>query len=225
MRHLIILIVCILSFHVNGIGSAIEESDTTDQMTPFRQNRWMTSISGFITSGNTEFSGSNGTSDNYSNNFYYTLSGSYFLRDRLNLGLYAGFTRTSSEELIIRETEGFLIGPGLRYYLSKNREGSLYFQGGMFYARFYDRTALLNIPNPVDNILRGKGVGGSIGLGYSYVFKDLLILEIGFYNNFRRFQGETTNQITKNVTKENFSQYELSFRFGLGIIIGKGIHK
>jgi len=183
----------------------------------------MTSISGFITSGNTELSGSNGNSDNFSNNFYYTLSGSYFLKDRFSLGLYAGFTRTSSEELIIRETEGFLIGPAVRYYLSKNREGSLFFQGGLFYSRFYDRTALLNAPIPYDNILRGTGYGGNLGLGYSYVFKDLVILEIGFNNNFSSLKGKNTNRINQNISNQEFFNYELSFRFGFGIIIGKGL--
>jgi hypothetical protein len=182
----------------------------------------MTSINGFITSSNTELSAGNGQSDNFSNNFYYSLSGSYFLKDRFSLGLYAGFTRTSSEELIIRETEGFLIGPALRYYLSKNKEGSLYFQGGLFYSRFYDRTALLSIPVPFDNILRGKGLGGNLGLGYSYVFKDLLILEIGFNNNFSSLKGKNTNRITQNISNQEFFNYELSFRFGFGIIIGKG---
>ena len=222
MKYFVLLTILILFLDKPGTAFLLEEPDSTDQATPFRQQRWMTSISGFITSSNTELSGGNGQSDNFSNNFFYYLNGSYFLIDRLSLGLNVGFSRSSSEELIIRETEGFLIGPVLRYYVSKNQEGSLYFQGGMFYSRYYDRTALLNIPIPVDNIFKGKGVGGSIGLGYSYVFKDLLILEIGFSNNFSTLKGKTTNQLTKNTTNQNYFNYELSFRFGLGIIIGMG---
>ena len=185
----------------------------------------MVGLNGFLTSSNTNLSGNNGLSDNFSNNFFYNLNGSYFLRDRLSIGMFMGITRSSSEELLIRETEGFILGPGIRYYVSKNREGSLYFQGSVFYARFYDRSAILNIPEPIDNILRGKGIGGSLGLGYSYVIKDLVILEIGFSNNFSRLNGETTNQRTNTVTKQNFSQYELIFDFGLAILIGNGNKK
>jgi hypothetical protein len=222
MRFFILLILINLFHDSSGTASLLEEPDSTERTTPFRQGRWMASISGYINSSNTELSGNNGTSDNFSNNFFYYLSGSYFLKDRFSLGLYAGFNRSSSEELIIRESEGFIIGPRLRYYLSKNKEGSLYLLGGLFYARFYDRTALLNIPDPVDNILLGRGIGMSIGLGYSYVFKDLLILEIGFSSNFSGLEGKTTNRITKTVTNQDYTNHQLSFQFGFGIMLGKG---
>lgn len=222
MKYFVLLIILIFFLDTSGTASLLEEPDSTGQFTPFRQKRWMASISGYINSSNIELSGSNGTSDNFSNNFYYNLSGSYFLMDRFSLGLYAGFSRSSSDEPIIREAEGFIFGPGLRYYLSKNREGSLYLQAGLFYARFFNRSALLNIPDPIDNILLAKGIGGNIGLGYTYVFKDLLILEIGFSNYFSGLKGNTTNKITKSITSNHYTNYELSFKFGMGIIIGKG---
>ena len=225
MRFYILLTVLILSLGSFADAFVLEEPDSSDQSTPFRLKRWMVGLSGFITSSNTSLSGANGSTDNYSNNFFYNLRGSYFVRDRLAVGIFMGFTRSSSEELIIKETEGFVIGPGIRYYVSKNREGSLYFQGSLFYARFYDRSAILNIPASIDNSLQGKGVGVNIGLGYSYVFKDLVILEIGFANNFSWLNGKTTDKITNNITKQNFTQFELSFDFGLSILLGKGIKK
>jgi len=185
----------------------------------------MVGLNGYLTSSSTNLSGTNGLTDNFSNNFFYNLNGSYFLKSRLSIGLFVGMSRTSSEELLIRETEGFVTGSGIRYYLSKNQEGSLYFQGSVFYSRFYDRSAIIDIVNPIDNILTGSGIGGNIGLGYSYVIKDMIILEIGFDNNFSWFSGEITNQITNSKSKQNFSQYELNFNFGLSILIGTGIKK
>ncbi len=223
MRQFILLGIFIFSLDQSCNASTFEASDSIQESTPFRQKRWMVGLSGFITSSNTSFSGTNGSRDNFSNDFFYNLEGSYFVRDRLAVGIFLGFSRSSSEELIIRETEGFVIGPGLRYYVSKNKEGSLYFQGSPFYIRFYDRSAILNIPASFDNSLLGKGLGVNIGLGYSYVFKDLVILEIGFANNFSWLNGKTTDKITNSITKQNFSQFELSFNFGLSILLGKGI--
>jgi hypothetical protein len=223
MRKYFFLIILVMSMIGYGNTSVPEISDSTGQTTPFRHKRWMVGLSGFITSSNTSFSGANGSADNFSNDFFYNLEGSYFVRDRLAVGIFLGFNRSSSEELIIRETEGFVIGPGLRYYVSKNKEGSLYFQGSPFYTRFYDRSAILNIPASFDNSLLGKGLGVNIGLGYSYVFKDLVILEIGFANNFSWLNGKTTDKITNSITKQNFTQFELSFNFGLSILLGKGI--
>ncbi len=185
----------------------------------------MLGLNGFISSTNTILSGTLGLSDKFSNTFFYNLRGSYFFKDRLNLGMFAGISRINSEELIIRETETFIIGPQSRYYVSKNKEGSLYFELSAFYSRIYDRSAIIDIANSYDLILEGNGFGGSIGLGYTYVINDLVFLEIGFETFITWFNGDTIDQITNSKKQQNFTRYELSFNFGLGILLGAGMKK
>lgn len=197
-----------------------QKEDSLIFETPFRKGRWITELNGVINSGNVIRNDSLQADSKFTNNYAFNINLYRLFADRFALGLLIGTSRTSNEELFIQESELFFIGPSFRYFLANNKEGGAFLQSSALYTRFYDRNALLAIQFPVDQVLKGKGFGAAFGLGYAYVFKDLLILEIAFNYSYSWLSGENIDQIINVSKNENFKRSSFSFSFGLGILIG-----
>ncbi len=139
----------------------------------------------------------------------------------MGIGAMIDIARSSNEELFLNESEVLNLGPSFRYYLANLDKGGAFVQTSVIYSRFYDRIALLDLSNPIDKVLKGRGPGLAFGLGYSYVFKDIVSLEIGFRMTHSWLSGETVDQIANTSIDTNFRRFSFSFSFGLGILIGK----
>jgi hypothetical protein len=213
----ILLLIILIPFS-NCLGQ-VEDSVLTE--TPFRKGRWIIELNGMINSGTVIRPDSIQSDSKFANNYSFTINIHKLIANRIALGLLIGTSRTSNEEFFIQESELFSIGPSFRYFLSNSKEGGAYVQTSVFYNRFYDRSAFIDIQNPVDVVLKGKGIGTAFGLGYAYVLKDLLILEIGFNYSYSWLSGENINQITNVSNDENFKRSSFSFSFGLAILLGK----
>jgi hypothetical protein len=195
--------------------------DSLENNTPIREGRWIALIGGVINSGSVIKPDTTLTNEKFSNNYAFSLSGYKLIKDRLGIGLILDISRSSQEELFINESEIFNFGPSLRYYLANQKQGGAFAQTSITYSRFYDRIALLDISNPVDKVLKGRGPGIFIGLGYGYVFKDIVSLEIGFRLAHSWLAGETIDQLTNTSEQTDFRRFSFSFSFGLAILIGK----
>jgi hypothetical protein len=198
-----------------------QSNDSIKYDTPLRKGRWMAILHGIINSGTVIRPDSTLSNQKFSNNYSFAVSGYKFIIDRLGIGLAFTIQRTGTEEYFIKESETFNVGPSFRYYLANQIHGGPFAQTGIIYSRFYDRVALLDIQYPVDRVLKGSGPGLTFGLGYDYVFKDILSLEIGFDFTHAWLSGETVDQITTITNSTNFRRFSFSFSFGLGILIGK----
>ena len=195
--------------------------DSLENISPVRKGRWMAIMGGVINSGTVVKPDSSITNKKFNNNYAFNISGYKFIKDRIGIGATFDIARTSSEELILNESEVFNIGPSFRYYLANLQQGGAFVQSSIIYTRFYDRIALFDVSNPIDKVLKGRGPGISLGLGYSYVFKDIVGLEIGFRLTHSWLTGETVDQIADTSLDTNFRRFSFSFSFGLGILIGK----
>lgn len=178
-------------------------------------------MGGIINSGSVVKPDTSRSNKQFTNNYAFNLTGYKFIKDRFGVGFVLDIARSSNEELFINESEILNIGPSLRYYLANQKQGGAYVQSSIFYSKFYDRIALLDISNPVDKVLKGSGPGFSLGLGYGYVFKDIVSLEIGFRFSHSWLAGENIDHIASTSIDTNFRRLSFSFSFGLGILIGK----
>lgn len=174
-----------------------------------------------INSGSVIIPDSANSDKKFSSNYSFIINGYRLIKDKLAIGLQLSVSRSSSEEFIIQESEVFNLGPGFRYFLSNQKNGGAYLQPTIFYTRFYDRTAFLDVQDPIDRVLKGSGVGISLGLGYSYVFKDILILEVGFDYSYSWLSGKNIDQINNVTIDTKFRKSSFSFSYGIGILIGK----
>ena len=214
-------IIFIFFFLIQHVICQAQTKDSTESETPFRKGRWITELNGMINSGTVIIPDSINKDKKFASNYTFILNGYRLLKDRIGLGIQMSISRSSSEEFIVHESEVFNFGPSFRYYLSSQKHGSAFAQSSVYYTRFYDRSAFLDILNPVDTVLKGKGLGISLGLGYAYVFKDILILEIGFDYAYSWLSGQSIDQINNLIQNTNFKRSAISFSYGVGIIIGK----
>ena len=214
------LILAVLFVLISTIGFA-HPHDSLDANTPFRKGRWFALMGGVINSGSVVKPDSAQSNKQFSNNYAFNISGYKLIKKRFGIGFILDIARSSDEELFIDESEIFNVGPSVRYYLANLRQGGAYVQSTVTYSRFYNRIALLDLANPVDKVLKGRGPGISLGLGYGYVFKDIVSLDIGFRFANSWLSGENVDQITNISNDTNFRRLSFSFSFGLGILIGK----
>ena len=211
----------VIFFVILSFAGYAHPHDSLDFQSPVRKGRWIAIIGGVINSGTVVKPDSSLSNKKFNNSYAFNLSGYNFIKDRLGIGIIFDISRSSSEELFINESEIFNAGPSLRYYLADLRQGGAFVQTSVTYSRFYDRIALFDISNPVDRVLKGRGPGIAFGLGYSYVFKDIVSLEIGFRLTHSWLRGETVDQIANSSVDTDFRRFSFSFSFGLGILIGK----
>ena len=195
--------------------------DSLDNQSPIRKGRWIAIMSGVINSGTVVKPDTSLSNKQFSNNYAFSISGYKFILERFGIGAIIDIARSSNEELFLNESEVFNIGPSFRYYLANLDHGGAFVQSSVTYSRFYDRIALLDLSNPIDKVLKGRGPGIAFGLGYSYVFKDIVSLELGFRLAHSWLTGETVDQITNTSFDTDFRRFSFSFSFGLGILIGK----
>ena len=198
-----------------------DSSDSTniDTRTPFRKGRWLTGLSGAISSGSTENKATNIKS--ISNNYIITISSGKFVIDRLNIGLNALLERNNIEEENVEEitSELFFLGPKATYYLSKNTIGSVFFSLSPGYARYRDKIGNLVNDVYVESESTGSGFGILGTFGFSYVIADIVTFDLGL--NFNSYwldvqQKQSDSDITDNVT---FDIGNIAFSFGFKILI------
>jgi hypothetical protein len=195
------------------------DSTQTETGTPFRKGRWLTGLSGSISSGSTENKATNIKS--ISNNYIIEINSGKFIIDRLNIGLNASLGRNNIEEENVEEitSELFFLGPKATYFLSKNTIGSVFFSLSPGYTRYRDKIGNLVNDIYVESESTGSGFGLLATFGFSYVIADLVTFDLGL--NFNSYwldvqQKQSDSDITDNVT---YDLGNIAFSFGFKILI------
>ena len=127
------------------------QEDSVSHKTPFRKGRWLTGLSGNITSGSNSLdtTRSGFTSNRYSIDF----RTGKFIKNRFLAGGLFMLSRDESEAFIKRKLETLYLGPLLTWYLTDGEQGSLFVSGSGGFTSFRDVSTLLSDLNPVFGFL------------------------------------------------------------------------
>nr|WP_299073006.1 outer membrane beta-barrel protein [uncultured Allomuricauda sp.] len=185
--------------------------------TPFRKGRWLTGLSGSISSNISEVRGLN--EKTITNEFGLNISTGQFIKDRWLFGGNLNADRASSGGNVDSTRETLFIGPFIAYYLSQNHRGSLFTKLSPGYVRYNEDIQLNSIASPNEILSEGGGFGTLIGLGYSYVIHDKIAFDIGFDLNLFWIGIDQEEQPLGTVTSQNISISNTAFTFGFNVIL------
>lgn len=193
-------------------------SVATDSLTtPFREGRWLTGLSGSISSNTTKI---NSLDEKIiTNEFGLNFTTGKFIKDRLLFGGIINTNRASSSGNVDRTAESLFIGPFISYYLTENHRGSLFTTFSPGYVRYRDETGFTDIVNPIREFSEGGGFGTLLGLGYSYVINDQIAFDIGFDLNLFWVDVDLEQQPANTISSQNIAVSNIAFTFGFNVIL------
>ncbi len=185
--------------------------------TPFRKGRWLTGLSGSISSNTNKVSAVD--EKTITNEFGLNLSTGKFIKDRWLLGGKINADRASSAGSVDRTTESLFVGPFVSYYLSSNSRGSLFTSLSTGYVRYREETKLntLQVTNELSS--EGGGFGALVGLGYSYVIHDKIAFDIGFNLNLFWIGVDQEELPSGMISSQNIAISNIAFTFGFNVIL------
>ncbi len=204
--YLLIITTLFLSYNVTS-----QNVDTLE--TAFRKGRWLTGLSGTISSTTTEVKTADFKST--SNNYGINIETGKFIKDRFLLGGRFQANQSSTSGSVERTTETFYIGPFSNYYLTNNKTGSLFATASLGYVRYKDETQLQLIQENGE----GGGLGAILGLGYSYTINDFIAFDLGLNVNLFWVNIEQESLPSQTITNTSIASNDISFSFGFNIIL------
>ncbi len=210
-----ILTVLIAFQAVVSYGQNLSEKEQT---TSFRKGRWFTGLSGSISSNTNQFQGSNTRTQ--TNEFGLSMTTGKFLKDRLLFGGILNINRSSSDNISKSSTESLFIGPSLRYYLQKAKEGSIFGEFSPGYVRY--KEAIESVNNNSTEINQesiGSGFGSLLGIGYSYVLHDRITFDLGLRLNLFWLSLENESLLDNSTTDIDVRSSNISFSFGFNVLL------
>lgn len=185
--------------------------------TPFREGRWLTGLSGGITSGSTSFD--TASTRAFTNQYSFDFATGKFFKDRWLLGGIFKMQRENSRQFVDLESESLLVAPLLSYYLSNNKQGSIFFLIAPGYARFREKTVVLVAGTPSEETLKGGGFGLFVQAGYSYVLHDRIAFDLGLGLNSTWANAKRELEPGRANNKVNIHTGNLLFSFGFNVIL------
>ena len=205
----------IILFFISLIGVAQQNADSTS--TAFKEGRWLTGLSGSISSTRTQI----GSSDNdiSSNNFGFNIQTGKFLKDRFLVGGVFQTNRINSAGSIEQSTETLFIGPFSNYYFSNNPSGSIFGSLAVGYTRFQNETTFMQDSIVNQENSDGGGIGTIIGLGYSYTITKSIAFDLGVNVNLFWVNIDQESLPNGNISSSNLSSSDVSFSFGFNVLL------
>ena len=119
-RLLILILICGSTALLSAQDSIPSDSVTT----PFRKGRWLTGISGGISSSRVDIRSEDAESS--SNEYNFNILGGNFVEDRWLVGGIIQMDRSDAEGLSDLTTESLFLGPLASRYLSDSDRGSIF---------------------------------------------------------------------------------------------------
>ena len=210
------LLFSICCFHtLNAQDSIISDSVTT----PFRKGRWLTGISGIISSSRVDVKSED--DNNTSNEYGISISGGNFIADRWLIGGIIQFDKADADGLTDLSNEILFIGPLATRYLSDADRGALFISLSPGYTRYRNFIRFSEELSETTEQSEGSGFGLVISLGYSYVIFDRITFDIGFNITQRWLNVERTQTPGDIVFSDDINLRDISFSFGFRVLLDK----
>ena len=206
----IISLLCILP-----LSSQDAEADSTN--TPFRKGRWLTGLSGSISSSSTKLD--TASQRVFGNQYSFDFSTGKFFKDRWLLGGIFQMQRDNSRQFVDLESESLLLAPILSFYILDNRQGSIFFSIATGYARFREKTVVLVAGNSSQEVLEGGGFGILAQLGYSFVLADRVVFDLGLSASNTWVGAKRKIDAGVSTNKADIHVGTLLFSFGFNVIL------
>lgn len=204
-------------FTLSIIPSFSQDMREDSITTPFRKGRWLTGLSGSISSGSTKFD--TASTRAFTNQYSFNFTTGKFIKDQWLLGGIFKMQRNNSRQFVDLESESLLIAPLLSYYLSNHTQGSIFFSIAPGYAIFREKTVVLVGGVPSQEILNGGGFGLFVQFGYSYVLHDRIAFDLGLGLNSAWANAKRELEPGKAGNKVNIHTGTLLFSFGFNVIL------
>ena len=195
--------------------SIISQNDTIN--TAFRKGRWLTGLSGNISSTTTQLD--NTDFKTTSNNYGINIESGKFLKNRWLVGGLFQANKASTSGTIEKTTETFYIGPFSNYYFMDGNTGSLFGRLSLGYVRYRDETEFMTQNIVTQNFSEGGGLGSIVGVGYSYTMNDFIAFDLGINVNLFWVSIEQETLPIQTISNTNISSNDISFSFGFNIIL------
>jgi hypothetical protein len=208
------LLVVTILIAIPAFSQDIGEDSIT---TPFRKGRWLTGLSGSISSGSTKLDTASQRA--FTNQYSFDFSTGKFFKDQWLLGGIFKMQRDNSRQFVDLESETLLVAPLLSYYISNNKQGSIFFLIAPGYARFREKTVVLVGGAPSEEVLKGGGFGLFVQFGYSYVLHDRIVFDLGLGLNSAWANAERGIEPGRAGNKVNIHTGNLLFSFGFNVIL------
>ena len=197
---------------------AFSQSQEDDSVTTaFRKGRWLTGLSGGISSSSTKLD--TASQQAFGNQYSFDFSTGKFFKDRWLLGGLFRIQRDNSRQFVELESETLLVAPLISYYLTNNKQGSIFFSIAPGYSRFREKTVIIVGGTPSQELLSGGGFGLFTQLGYSFVLNDRVVFDLGLglNNNWIRAKREIDGGGTSS--KTDIAIGTVLFSFGFNVIL------
>ncbi len=200
-----------------GLGQGVMAQNDSIS-TAFRKGRWLTGLSGNISSTTTQVD--NAAFKTTSNNYGINIESGKFLKNRWLVGGLFQANKASTSGTLEKTTETFYIGPFSNYYFMDGNTGSLFARFSLGYVRYKDETEFMTQNNIVtQEFSEGSGLGSILGVGYSYTMNDYIAFDLGINVNLFWVSIEQESLPLQTISNTNISSNDISFSFGFNIIL------
>ena len=210
-------IIYILVLTLATMPCSAQETEADSIQTPFRKGRWLSGLSGSISSSSTKLDTVSQRS--FGNQYAFDFSTGKFIKDRWLLGGIFRMQRDNSQQFVDLESESLLLAPIASYYLTDNSQGSIYFSIAPGYARFREKTVFLIAGSPSQEVLEGGGFGLFTLVGYSFVLGDRVVFDLGLALNNTWVSASREIDGGRSTNKVDIHVGTVLFSFGFNIIL------
>ena len=191
------------------------ESDST--VSAFRKGRWVTGLSGGISSSSTKLDTASQRA--FGNQYAFDFRTGKFFRDQWLIGGIFRMQRDNSRQFVEIESESLLAAPLISFYLSENPQGSIFFAVAPGYSRFKEKTVVLVAGTPSQEVLEGGGFGLLTQLGYSYVLHDRIVFDLVLGLNNTWINGKRAIDSSQSSRKADIHIGTVIFSFGFNVVL------
>ncbi|MGB5238970.1 MAG: DUF481 domain-containing protein [Flavobacteriaceae bacterium] len=214
------LILVILYGICIGSSDILGQNSTADStITPFRKGRWLTGITGTISSSVNE---TKSTDERTSSNEYaLNIVGGNFFRDRWLVGGIVQMTRSDADGLTDLNSESLFLGPLISRYFSDSDRGSLFLTLSPGYTRYNNTISFMDDLDENFEESEGSGFGFIVSLGYSYVILDRVSFDIGVSLSQSWLNVERRLEQDEVVFSDDINLRDISFSFGFRVLLDR----
>lgn len=195
-------------------------SDSLSQdsiLTPFRQGRWLSGLSGTFNSSTLNIE----SSDNLVsvNSYGLEIFTGTFFKERWFLGANIFVNSTTGDGLIKKEAESLLVGPSVGYYFLKEPYGSLYLSVLPGYFRIRESATVEPEGQFIQELAEGPGFATRMRLGFAYVISDRIVLDVGIGTTLAWVDVNFTSTIAQTSKTESIFANTTFFSFGFNVLL------